>query len=758
MADNIVEGVKGYTGAAGGWGALRAVALAVRNQMADAKALLSVNQPDGFDCPGCAWPDPRHGSSFEFCENGAKAVTWEATAKRVDPNFFAQHSATELWGWSDHDLEAAGRLTHPLRYNPDTDHYEVISYEDAFRLTGEALNRLDHPDQAEFYCSGRASNEAAFLWQLYVRAFGTNNFPDCSNMCHEATSMGLPKSIGIGKGTVLLEDFEQADAIFCIGHNPGTNHPRMLSSLRDAARRGAAIVVANPMKERGLERFQSPQHVGDMVRRGGVQLASAYHQVRVGGDMAMLKGIMKAVFAMDEASLAQGGPDVLDRSFIAEHTTGFDALAADIAATSWEEIERRSGLPRAEIESMAATYAKAERVIICYGMGITQHRNGTQNVQQIANLLLLRGNFGKPGAGICPLRGHSNVQGDRTVGITELPTEAFLQRLDAAFGITSPRKHGHGAVESFKAMRDGRSRAVISLGGNLAVAMPDPEACFDAYRKMDLAVTVVTKFNRTCLLQAKETLVLPCLGRTEQDVQASGPQSITVEDSMSMVHASRGKLKPVSDTLLSEPAIVAGFAKATLRGTTIDWDGMVANYDRIRDKIAEVFPDFGDFNTRVRVPLGFRLTIGPSNRVWPTPDGKAHFLVHGDADGAGGNADGALVLTTIRSHDQYNTTIYGNNDRYRGITGRRDVVFVNADDLAEAGLAHGDLVDVVAGPGRVLERQVAVAHAIARGSVAAYYPEANHLIALDDHDAISGTPAYKSVPITLRRAPQQQAA
>ena len=754
----VTEGIKDYVGPAGGWGALRAVALAVRNQMADAKALLSVNQPDGFDCPGCAWPDPRHGSSFEFCENGAKAVTWEATGKRVDPAFFAKHSATELWNWSDHDLEGAGRLTQPLRYNPDTDHYEVIGYDEAFRLTGEGLKRLADPDQAEFYCSGRASNEAAFLWQLFVRAYGTNNFPDCSNMCHEATSVGLPESIGVGKGTVLLEDFEQADAIFCIGHNPGTNHPRMLSSLRDAARRGAAIVVANPMKERGLERFQSPQHVGDMMKRSGVRLASAYHQVRVGGDMAMLKGMMKCLFEWDAAALAEGRVGVIDHAFVAEHTSGYGALAADIAATGWDEIVRHSGLPRPEIESMARTYAEAERVIICYGMGITQHRHGTQNVQQIANLLLLRGNFGKPGAGICPLRGHSNVQGDRTVGITEIPTEAFLSRLDHAFGIKAPRHHGHGAVESFKAMLDGRSRAIISLGGNLAVAMPDPEACFEAYRRMDLAVTVVTKFNRTCLLRARETIVLPCLGRTEQDNQASGPQSITVEDSMSMVHASRGKLKPVAEGLMSEPAIVAGFAKATLGDTGIDWDGMVANYDRIRDKIAEVFPDFGNFNERVRVPLGFRLTIGPSDRIWPTPDGKAHFLVHPGADGTGGKANGNLLLTTIRSHDQYNTTIYGNDDRYRGITGRRDVVFVNADDLAEAGLAHGDRVDVVAGPGRILSSQVAVAHAIARGSVAAYYPEANHLIDLLDHDEASGTPSYKSVAITLRRARETAAA
>lgn len=754
MSDGEIKGVKEYAGPAGGWGALRAVALAVRNQMADARSLLSVNQPDGFDCPGCAWPDPRHGSSFEFCENGAKAVTWEATARRVDPDFFAKHSASELWGWTDHALEDAGRLTHPLRYNADTDHYEVISYQEAFARAGTVLRGLDHPDQAEFYTSGRTSNEAAFLWQLYARTYGTNNFPDCSNMCHEATSTGLPRSIGIGKGTVTLEDFEAADAIFCIGHNPGTNHPRMLSSLRDAARRGAAIVVANPMKERGLERFQSPQHVGDMMKRSGVNLASAYHQVRVGGDMAMLKGMMKCLFEWDARALAAEGAPVLDHAFIADHTTGFDVLAANIAGTSWEDIVTVSGLPRSEIERMARTYAEAGSVIVCYGMGVTQHRFGTQIVQQIANLLLLRGNFGRPGAGICPLRGHSNVQGDRTVGITELPTEEFLSRLDAAFGIRAPRAHGHNAVEAFKAMLDGRSRAILSLGGNLAVAMPDPEACYAAYRKMDLAVTVVTKFNRTCLLQAKETIVLPCLGRTEVDVQASGVQSITVEDSMSMVHASRGRLKPVHEGLMSEPAIVAGLATATLAESGIDWSGMVANYDRIRDKIAEVLPDFGNFNERVRVPLGFRLTVGPSDRVWNTPDGKAHFLTHDGVDGTG-KANSPLLLTTIRSHDQYNTTIYGNNDRYRGITGRRDVVFVNADDLAQAGLSHGDIVDVVAGPGRILARQVAVSHTIARGSLAAYYPEANHLIDLNDHDPASGTPAYKSIAVTLRKAKER---
>jgi len=739
------EGIADYDGPAGGWGALRAVAVAVRDQMGaspDTRALLQMNQPDGFDCPGCAWPDPRHTSSFEFCENGAKAVTWEATAKRVDPDFFARHTATELWGWTDHALEDAGRLTHPLRYDAASDRYLPISYDEAFARIGAGMRALDHPDEAEFYTSGRASNEAAFLYQLYAREFGTNNFPDCSNMCHEATSVGLPQSIGVGKGTVTLEDFDQCDAIFCIGHNPGTNHPRMLSTLRDASRRGVPIVVANPLRERGLERFKSPQHPTEMLLPRDTPLASAYHLVKVGGDVAMLKGMMKRLFERD----------ALDHAFIAAETTGIDALRADIEATEWETIVRRSGLTRTAIESMADTYAAAERVILCYGMGITQHRHGTENVQQIANLLLLRGNIGKPGAGICPLRGHSNVQGDRTVGITEIPTEDFLARLDGAFGIASPRKHGHNAVEALAAMRAGKAKAFIGLGGNLAVAMPDPEACFEAFRNLDMAVQIVTKFNRTCLLAAKrDTIVLPCLGRTEQDMQASGPQSVTVEDSMSMVHASRGKLKPVAPGLMSEPAIIARLARETRPDSPVDWEGMVADYDQVRDKIEQVFPDFFDFNIRIREPGGFRLHIGPSTREWTTPDKKAHFLVFPKTDEDDGRDDTRLTLTTIRSHDQYNTTIYGLDDRYRGISGRRDVIFAHADDLAAQGLAHGDRVDVLAGQ-RVLAAQTVVAHAIARGSLAAYYPEANCLMALGDYDAQSGTPAYKSVPVTLRRA------
>lgn len=755
MADDATDGIKPYSGPAGGWGALKAVAEAIRDEMGAStgtRALLRMNQPTGFDCPGCAWPDPKHTSSFEFCENGAKAVTWEATVKRAGPSFFAEHTVSELWTWSDHALEDAGRLTHPMRYDRETDRFEIVEWQEAFGEIGARLRALAHPDQAEFYTSGRASNEAAFLYQLFARAFGTNNFPDCSNMCHEATSVGLPRSIGVGKGTVTLEDFDLADAIFCIGHNPGTNHPRMLTTLREASKRGVPIIVANPLKERGLERFAAPQDPIEMTTFSSTPLASAYYQPKVGGDAAMLKGIMKALLTADRAQIKEGGEGLLDRPFIAEHTTGFAALVGDIDATSWAQIETRSGLSRADIEAMAQVYWSAERVIICYGMGLTQHRHGTENVQQLANLLLMRGQIGKPGAGICPLRGHSNVQGDRTVGITEIPTEAFLQKLDKAFGLDAPRKHGHNAVEAVAAMKEGTARAFIGLGGNLAVAMPDPEACFAAFRKLDLSVQIITKLNRTALLTTPHSYILPCLGRTERDEQHGAPQSVTVEDSMSMVHASRGGLKPASDLLLSEPAIIAGLARSTLVDSAIDWEGMIANYDRIRDKIEEVFPDFHNFNARVRKPGGFRLTVAASDRVWATPDGKAHFLTFQGVDEDDDRDADTLVLTTIRSHDQYNTTIYGMNDRYRGITGRRDVVFVNERDLSDLGLSHGDRVDVIAGPDRVLAGQTAVAYSIAKGSVAAYYPEANLLLGLHDYDRSSGTPSYKSIPVTLRAA------
>ncbi|WP_191057489.1 FdhF/YdeP family oxidoreductase [Geminicoccus harenae] len=762
MAKDKVPGVGPYGGPAGGWGALQAVAKAIKGEMAvssEVRALLRANQPSGFDCPGCAWPDPRHTSSFEFCENGAKAVSWEATGRRTTPAFFAEHSVTDLWNFSDHELEAQGRLTHPMAYDAATDHFRPIAWDEAFQRIGQALQALPDPDMAEFYTSGRTSNEAAFLYQLFVREFGTNNFPDCSNMCHEATSVGLPESIGVGKGTVTLEDFDHCDAIFCIGHNPGTNHPRMLSTLRNAAKRGVPIVAFNPLRERSLERFASPQSPLEMLTFRSTKISSFYYQLKAGGDLAMLKGIMKALIEADAEDLARGGPGLLDREFIAEHTVGLEALRTDLAGLSWDAIEAASGLTRAQLGEAASIYARAKNTIICYGMGITQHRHGTQNVQQIANLLLLRGNIGRQGAGICPLRGHSNVQGDRTVGITEIPPASLLDNIERVFGFAPPRRKGHGAVEAIQAMCDGRARALVCMGGNLPLAMADPEAAFAGMRRLDLAVHVATKLNRSHLLTAKETFILPCLGRTEIDMQESGMQSVTVEDSMSMVHASQGTLTPASEHLRSEPAIVAGLALATLPQTKVDWAWLVADYERIRDKIEAVFPDFAGYNERIQSPGGFRLPIAASERRWHTPTGKATFLVApGLGEAADDSCQDALILTTIRSHDQYNTTIYGLNDRYRGITGRRDVVFVSAQDLAARGLGHGDLVDVELARGndrdqpRILRGMTAVAHDIAAGTAAAYYPEANGLVVLANHDRRSGTPSYKSVPVRIRRA------
>jgi len=754
-ADDDVPGVRPYNHPAGGWGALRSTARAVREQMdfvEGSKLLLRTNKPDGFDCPGCAWPDKEHTSTFQFCENGAKAVTWEATKKRATPDLFAAHTVTELAGWSDHALEDTGRLTQPMAYDPASDTYRPIAWDDAFARIGEVMRGLRDPGMAEFYASGRTSNEAAFLYQLFAREFGTNNFPDCSNMCHEATSQGLPKSIGFGKGTVSLEDFDHCDLIIAMGHNPGTNHPRMMGTLHECARRGVPIIVFNPLKERALERFADPQDKVEMATLGSTPIASSYYQVKVGGDAAALKGIMKALLALD----AETGR-ALDHLFIAEHTLGFEALSADLAAAGWEEIEQASGLSRADLERVAAAYAASSAAMVTYGMGITQHVRGTRTVQQIANLLLLRGNFGKPGAGICPLRGHSNVQGDRTVGITEKPSAALLDGIEQAFGFRPPAAHGHDAVACMQAMVEGRARVLFCLGGNLAVALPDPVACAKGMRNLDLCVHLSTKLNRSHLLIGKESIILPVLGRTELDLQAAGPQAVTVEDSMSMVHASRGRLAPASEHLRSEPAIVAGMAAATLPQSRVDWMGLAADYDRIRDKIEAVFPDFRDYNARIRKPGGFRLPIPPAERVWKTPSGKAEFLV---LDGMGvdpaADGEGVLKLTTIRSHDQYNTTIYGFDDRYRGVFGRRDVIFMNPRDLAERGLEHGEEVWVEPTAADGAERRLkltAVRHDIAYGSAAAYYPEANGLVPLAQHDPESGTPGYKSAPVCVSKAP-----
>jgi molybdopterin-dependent oxidoreductase alpha subunit len=749
-----VPGVRRYSHPAGGWGALMATARAVREQMDVVEApqlLLRTNKPDGFDCPGCAWPDKEHTSTFEFCENGAKAVAWEATDKRVTPEFFAAHTVAELSCWTDYALENAGRLTHPMAYDPASDTYKPIDWDTAFARIGEVLRALPAPNMAEFYASGRASNEAAFLFQLFGRALGTNNFPDCSNMCHEATSVGLPQSIGIGKGTVSLDDFDHCELIIAMGHNPGTNHPRMMGTLQECARRGVPIIVFNPLKERALERFADPQNPIEMATFSSTRIASSYYQVKVGGDAAALKGITKAVLEWDDTT-----GDALDHDFIANHTIGFEAFAADLRATSWSDIERASGLNRAGLEQVANAYVKSKATIVTYGMGITQHVRGTQNVQQIANLLLLRGNFGKPGAGICPLRGHSNVQGDRTVGITEKPAPALIDGIERAFGFRPPSHHGHDAVAAMEAMVAGRSKVLICLGGNFSIALPDPVACAAGMRKLDLAVHLNTKLNRSHLLIGKEAIILPVLGRTERDIQASGPQAITVEDSMSMVHASRGKLKPASEHLRSEPAIIAGLAAATLPSSPIDWLHLIEDYDRLRDRIEIVFPDFRGYNKRIGKPGGFRLPIGPAERVWKTPSGRAQFIViEGLEEDPVVDAPNVLKLTTIRSHDQYNTTIYGLNDRYRGVFGRRDVLFMNEGDLAARGLYHGDLVwvepAVPDGAARRL-RLTAICYNIAPGSVAAYYPEANGLVPLNYRDKQSGTPSYKSVPVYVRRA------
>ncbi|CAO4147895.1 FdhF/YdeP family oxidoreductase [Methylorubrum aminovorans] len=755
--------IRPYNSPAGGWGALEATGKALVEQgipASGAATLLRMNQPRGFDCPGCAWPDPKHTSSFEFCENGAKAVAWEATAKRCTPELLAEHTVAELEAWNDYDLEMLGRLTHPMRYDAVSDRYLPISWEDAFAEIGQILRGLGSADEAEFYTSGRASNEAAFLFQVFARAFGTNNFPDCSNMCHEATSVGLPQSLGVGKGTVLLDDFDAADAILIFGQNPGTNSPRMMTSLRDASRRGAAILSFNPFRERALERFQAPQNPIEMASLTSTPISSKFFQVRVGGDAAALKGIMKACIEMDDAALASDEARLLDINFIAGHTNGYEALAADLRATPWPAIERNSGLTRTDLECAARTYLRAESAILVFGMGLTQHHRGTENVRLLTNLALLRGNIGRPGAGICPVRGHSNVQGNRTVGITEKPTAEFLNRMRDTFGFEPPRQHGHDVVRALEAMQSRKSRAFLALGGNFAAATPDTDATRRAMRNLDLTVAISTKLNRGHLVHGRNAFILPCLARTEVDEQETGPQSITVEDSMSMVHASAGRNRPASEHLRSETAIVAGLARATLGSNPdIPWEHLTADYDRIRDAIEAVFPIFQGYNARIRVPGGFHLTSLARERVWATSSGKAEFAVFEGLDEDPHQDDPeALWLTTMRSHDQYNTTLYSLSDRYRGVFGQRMVVFINKTEMDRRGLQAGEHVTIETistdGVQRAVEGFKVVPYLLPDGCCGAYYPEANPLVPLYARDPQSGTPSYKAVPIRIRRMSQ----
>ncbi len=749
-----------YAAPAGGWGAARATTKALREQLIalkGSKALLSMNQPGGFDCPGCAWPEPRPTHKLEFCENGAKALAFELTRRRVSREFFATHTVRELERGSDYWLEEQGRLTEPMRYDRASDRYVPIGWDEAFALIGRELSTLADPNEAEFYTSGRTSNEAAFLYQLLARRLGTNNFPDCSNMCHEPTSIGLPESIGIGKGTVVLEDFTHTDAVFIIGQNPGTNSPRMMTDLRTLSRRGVPIVVFNPLRERALERFTAPQDPVEMATFGETRIASEYCQVRIGGDVAALKGVMKRVLERHDEAVHGGQEPVLDLAFIAEHTHGFDAFAEDLRAIGWDEIVNASGLTREQIARVAEIYLRARAVIACYGMGITQHRCGTANVQQIVNLLLLRGNIGRQGAGICPVRGHSNVQGDRTVGIDERPKSEFLDRLGAVFEFAPPRARGHNVVDAVKAMEEGRAKVFIGLGGNFIRAVPDWTTAEAAMRRMRLTVGISTKLNRGHLIHGEEALILPCLARSDIDIQAGGRQSITVEDSMSMVHASTGLALPPSAALRSEVAIVAGMARATLPNCGIDWDFFVADYDRIRDKIEAVFPHlFARFNDRIREPGGFHLSNPPRERVWNTRTGRANFLIFPgvEEDPEIAAHPDVLRLATLRSHDQYNTTIYGLDDRYRGVFGGRMVVFMNETDMMARGIAAGDRVEMesLSGDGkkRIVRGFRAKPHNIPEGSVGAYYPETNPLLALSHHDPESGTPAAKSIPVLVR--------
>ena len=710
--------------------------------------LLKVNQANGFDCPGCAWPDPGagHGSHAEFCENGAKAVAAEATTRRVTPAFFREWSVSRLLGQSDHWLEAQGRLTTPMHLAPGSDHYEPIAWADAFGLIARELNALSSPDEAIFYTSGRTSNEAAFLYQLFVRLYGTNNLPDCSNMCHESSGVGMGESLGVGKGTVSLADFDRADAIFVVGQNPGTNHPRMLSALEAAARRGCHIISINPLHEKALDRFSHPQDVRDLLT-GGTAIAELFLPVRINGDVALLKGIMKEV--VEEERRHPG--TVLDHRFIAEHTSDFDAFLAALDETSWDEIVEQSGVEPELIRQAGQIYANADRVIVCWAMGLTQHKNGVANIQEVVNLLLLRGNLGKPGAGACPVRGHSNVQGDRTMGIYERPLKTFLDRLGAVFEFDPPREHGHDVVASIRAMHDGSARVFFAMGGNFHSASPDTDFTAEALRRCRLTTHVSTKLNRAHLVHGREALILPCLGRTERDDQTNGPQFVTVEDSMSAVHGSRGSLAPASKDLLSEPAIVCGLARAVLGPTSaIDWEGMAADYDRIRDRIAEVIPGFEDFNARVRHPGGFVLPNNAAALRFATETGKARFTVNAVPRIA--LDPGQLLMMTVRSHDQYNTTVYGLDDRYRGVYHERRVVFMNAEDVEERGLIDHQVVDLIGefrGQMRVASRFIVIPYDIPRGCAATYFPEANVLVPVDDFADGSRTPASKSVVIRV---------
>ncbi|RJS46411.1 FdhF/YdeP family oxidoreductase [Nocardioides cavernaquae] len=716
--------------------------------------LLNLNQVKGFDCPGCAWPEPDHRHKNEYCENGAKHINDEATSRRVTREFFAKHSIEELDGMSDLWLNQQGRLTEPMVKRPGATHYQPIAWQDAFSLMASELNGLDSPDEAMFYVSGRLNNEAAFLLQLFSRAYGTNNLPDCSNMCHESSGSALAETLGIGKGSVQLEDIYNADLIFVVGQNPGTNHPRMLSALEHTKKNGGQVVAVNTLPEAGLFRFKNPQKASGVVGKGTF-IADQFVHIRPGGDLALFKMLNRLILESDAGSLQGGGTGEIDRDYIAQHTAGFEEFEAQARDITWEQTLEATGLTRNDIEAIHEKVLASKSVIVCWAMGLTQQKHGVPTIREVVNFLMLRGNIGKPNAGVCPVRGHSNVQGDRTMGVWEQMSDEFLDDLGKEFGFDPPRKHGLDAVAGVRAMRDRKAKVFIGVAGNFARAMSDSDVTAAALRNCSLTVQVSTKLNRSHTITGETALILPTLGRSDRDIQAAGEQYITVEDSMSAVHRSHGKLPPASEHLLSEVAIISRLAQLTLGDEpAIPWVDFEANYDTIRDRISRVIPGFENFNERIKHPGGFTLPNPVNEGVYPTPNGKANFSLN-ELEWLE-TPPGHLILQSLRSHDQWNTIPYAMDDRYRGIHNARHIVMVSPEDIAELGFQDGEQVDIVSVWSDGVERRAPgftlVGYPASRGSAAAYYPETNVLVPLDSVADISNTPTSKGVLVRFERA------
>ncbi|MET9328831.1 FdhF/YdeP family oxidoreductase [Tsukamurella sp. NPDC003166] len=740
-----------YHHAAASWGAAKSVGTILMKQrelVRGTHSMFVMNHPTGYDCPGCAWPDDKK-LTLDFCENGVKHVTWEMTPKRVRREFFARHTVTELADWTDFDLENEGRLTEPMVYDEASDRYVPIGWDEAYALVGAALRDLASPDEASFYTSGRLSNEATFLYQLLAREYGTNNLPDCSNMCHEASGRALQAAIGTGKGTCDLEDWEEADLLIVMGVNAASNAPRMLTALADATRRGAQVVHVNPLVEAGATKTIVPHEMVDMALFKATSVSDMNIQVRPGGDLALMRGIAKVVF-----EAAETDPTVLDRAFLEASTVDVEAYRDLVTATDWADITAQAGLPEAEIRRVGELYLRAERSIISWCLRVTQHEHGVDTVREIINVLLLRGNIGRPGAGPSPVRGHSNVQGNRTCGIDHRPPP-WTDRLDQVCGIVSPRTHGLDTVNTVEGMHDGRVKVFVGMGGNFVLAAPDTAYTAAGLRKTEFTVQVSTKLNRSHLVHGRRALILPCLGRTEKDLQAAGPQGVTVEDAMSMVHISRGKRRPASPDLRSEPAIIAGIAMAALPDSRTPWQSYVDDYDRIRDVMAQVLPGFEGFNELIKEPGGFRIPQPARERVFETPSGRAEFSLAPLPNVIPVDED-VLILQTMRSHDQWNTTIYSNNDRYRGIKNLRELIFLNEADMTSRGLSEGDFVDITAtsrdGSQRTLRRFRALRYDLPVGSAAGYMPEMNALIGIADYSTQSDQPLMKNVAVRLAKS------